>query len=246
MNDANATRLALALIALGLLMLLAGACYRWQHRAAPNPGTVVVAEVPKRQHAEFGQQRPSQDARRVSDWVVATDDAQGRAFMVIDKKRATLYVFDASGLLVGSAPVLLGFARGDRAVPGIGQRPLSQVRPFERTTPAGRFVTEPGRNLNGEDVVWIDYDAAVSMHRVRATVAAEQRLQRLASRTSADNRISFGCINVPAEFYDAVVGPLFLRASGVAYVLPEASALHDVFGGLGVLAHSAAGTASVL
>ena len=41
--------------------------------------------------------------------------------------------------------------------------------PEERTTPAGRFVAERGQNLRGEDVVWIDYDAAVLMHRVITT-----------------------------------------------------------------------------
>jgi hypothetical protein len=63
--------------------------------------------------------------------------------------------------------VLLGLARGDVSVPGIGERKISDINPHERTTPAGRFISEPGRNLSGEDIVWVDYDAAVSMHRVR-------------------------------------------------------------------------------
>jgi hypothetical protein len=57
-------------------------------------------------------------------------------------------------------------------------------------------------NTKGEDIVWVDYAAAVSMHRVRANVPSEQRLERLASPTIDDNRISFGCINLPPEFYD--------------------------------------------
>ena len=39
-------------------------------------------------------------------------------------------------------------------------------------------------------MVWVDYDAAVSMHRVRTTNAAERRLARLASPGIDDNRIS--------------------------------------------------------
>ena len=130
---------------------------------------------------------------------------------------------------VGPMPVLLGAARGDHSVPGIGQRPLAQVRPEERTTPAGRFVTEPGRNLRGEDIVWIDYESAVSLHRVRSVRASERRLQRLASRSAQDKRISYGCINAPAAFYNQWIDPLFGRSSGVAYVLPDTEPFASIF-----------------
>jgi hypothetical protein len=114
-------------------------------------------------------------------------------------------------------------------VPGIGTRPMGQIRPEERITPAGRFVAQRGVNLDGEDIVWVDYDAAVSMHRVRANVASEQRLQRLASPTVEDNRISYGCINLPAAFYDSVIHPMVSAEPVVIYVLPETRSLHEVF-----------------
>lgn len=154
----------------------------------------------------------------------------GRAFAVVDKKGARVHVFDAGGKERASAPILLGLARGDDSVPGIGERPMAQIRPEERTTPAGRFATEPGRNLQGEDIVWVDYDAAVSMHRVRATNPAERRLERLATPGVEDNRISYGCINVPAAFYDAYVKPTLGTRRGVVYVLPETKPLAAVFG----------------
>ena len=132
-----------------------------------------------------------------------------------------LHVFDAAGALRGSSPVLLGLAIGDESVPGIGERPMADIRPEERTTPAGRFASEPGRNLQNDDIVWIDYQAAVSMHRVRTGGKTDRRLQRLATPTPADNRISYGCVNVPAAFYDALVKPLLGGAPGVVYVLPE-------------------------
>jgi hypothetical protein len=163
----------------------------------------------------------SPDARNALEQILARRDNAGAPFVVIDKRRAALWVFDGQGRPRGSTPVLLGLAVGDHTVPGIGDRPLKEVRPDERTTPAGRFVAEHGRNLSGEDVIWVDYDAAVSMHRVRATVAAERRLQRLASKTSADNRISYGCINVPAAFYDQTLLKTIGRERPVVYVLPE-------------------------
>lgn len=171
------------------------------------------------------------DARRVAAWAARAHDHDGKAFFVVDKVRATLYLFDAGARLQARTPVLLGAARGDDSVPGIGTRPMTHILPGERTTPAGRFVAEGGRNQRGEDVVWIDHDAAVSMHRVRATVAQERRLERLRTATAGDNRISYGCINVPVAFYDRHVRAVFATGrTAVVYVLPETRSLQAQFG----------------
>lgn len=159
--------------------------------------------------------------RQLVRWSTAMADHQGLPFAVIDKPAARIHVFSAQAQWLGSAPVLLGAAAGDRSAPGIGAKPLAHIRPHERTTPAGRFVTEPGRNLQGDDIVWIDYDAAVSLHRVRSVSATERRLQRLASPGARDKRISYGCVNAPAAFYDQFIAPWFGRAPGVIYVLPD-------------------------
>jgi hypothetical protein len=175
-------------------------------------------------------QAASEDALHFARAAVAAGDNKAGAFAVVDKKLAKVFVFDANGALRGASPVLLGLAHGDASVPGIGERKMSEIRPEERTTPAGRFASEPGRNLSGEDIVWVDYDAAVSMHRVRPVVKAERRLERLATPTAADNRITYGCINVPAAFYDAYVKPALGARHGVVYVLPENAANRSIFG----------------
>jgi hypothetical protein len=180
--------------------------------------------------ADFGAARPSADARRVADWIAATNDHKRTTFVIIDKRSAMLYVFDAQARLVAKSPVLLGAALGDENVPGIGERPIALVRPEERTTPAGRFVAERGRNARGEDVVWVDYDAAVSMHRVVTSNPAERRLARLVSPNAGDNRISYGCINVPVAFYESHIRPVFARYSGLVYILPDVASIEQVFG----------------
>lgn len=154
-------------------------------------------------------------------WSTDTGDHQRLPFAIIDKPDARIHVFSAQGQWLGSSPVLLGAARGDRSAPDIGTRPFSQIRPDERTTPAGRFMTEPGRNLRGEDIVWIDYDLAVSLHRVRSVSASERRQQRLASAGTQDKRISYGCVNAPQAFYDRLIAPLFGQGAGVVYVVPD-------------------------
>ena len=180
-------------------------------------------------YANFGKEKPSDDARHIADWVADSRDNARVEFFIIDKKAARIYVFDADAQLKGSSAVLLGFAKGDDSAPGIGLKPLKAVKPEEKTTPAGRFVAERGRNTSGEDVIWIDYDAAVSMHRVRTTNAKERRLERLATATVDDNRISFGCVNVPVAFYNTHIRPVFAKRRAIVYVLPETKTVQQMF-----------------
>jgi hypothetical protein len=192
---------------------------------APLPPPVP----PRPATADFGSITPTPDVRHMADWVVGRRDNASAPFFIIDKRDARLYVFQADGVLVGNAPVLLGAAKGDDSWPGIGNVPIKQVRPWQRTTPAGRFVTQPGLDLDRKDVVWIDYDAAVAMHRVINKVRSEHRPERLASPSPAVKRISFGCINVPIDFFDRVVSPMFGKRAGVAYILPEVKSFHQAF-----------------
>lgn len=201
--------------------------------------SIAAAPPPGPRFADFGatpEVPASADARHVADWVADSGDNGGHHFVIVDKRHARVHVFDAQARLQGSSAVLLGAARGDHSVAGIGLRPIAEVRPEERTTPAGRFVAERGRNTSGEDVVWVDYDAAVSMHRVRPIQPKERRLERLASPSADDNRISYGCINVPVDFYETHISPTFAVRRAVVYVLPEDRPVQQVFGSYDVAA----------
>ena len=210
------------------------------HKGAAAPPTIetqsVMSHCPKR--ANFERERASHEARYVADWVVDSGDNRSMPFAIVDKTDARVFVFDAAGRLHGAAPALLGLARGDDAVPGIGDRPLSSIRPEERTTPAGRFVAALDRNLRGKEILWVDYDGAVSMHPLLTTKPEERRLQRLATPTPLDNRISYGCINVPAKFFKNVVRPAFTGTDGIVYVLPETRLAREVFASYDVEEHA--------
>lgn len=206
-----------------------------QPRATPAPVPRVATPPARRPPAEppvaqFGKHRASLDVRHIANWALHSGDNEGKAVVVVDKRDAKVFVLGPDGKLIAATAALLGSAVGDHTVPGIGDKPLSQVLPEERTTPAGRFLAEIGVNANGEDIVWIDYEAAVSMHRVRPNVKAERRLQRLASATPKDNRISFGCINLPVAFYEKVLRPTVQSQGAVVYVLPEVQSAQALFG----------------
>ncbi|MDO9092181.1 MAG: L,D-transpeptidase [Rubrivivax sp.] len=171
----------------------------------------------------------SHAVQALARWAFTDGDAGGRPFAVVDKLGARLYVFTAAGHLAGSTPALLGQQRGDNTTPGVGDRVATGIPMAQRTTPAGRFASEPGRNLQGEAVVWVDYDAAVAVHRLRPAAAAERRPQRLASATPADNQITLGCIVVAGDFYDRVVAPLLGKHRGTVYVLPDSQDWREAF-----------------
>ena len=202
------------------------------HASAGSVLASAAQPVSGRQHGRvnFGKVVVSEAAREMAEWVVHSGDNRSKPFVIVDKKQAKAFVFDALGQLRGAAPVLLGLAIGDDSVPGIGQRKLSSIRPEERTTPAGRFEASLDRNLHGDDILWVDYDAAISMHRVITSNPKERRAQRLDSPVLADRRISYGCINVPVHFFNKVLTPAFTGTDGIVYVLPEIRSIGEVFG----------------
>ena len=209
-----------------------------QKGAAASLGIETQSVVTHRfKRANFERESASQEARHVADWVVDSCDNLTMPFVIVDKRDAKVFVFSADGRLRGAAPALLGLARGDNAVAGIGDRPLSKIRPEERTTPAGRFVASLDRNLRGKEILWVDYDGAVSLHPVVTANPKEHRAQRLATPTPLDNRISYGCINVPAKFYENVVHPAFTGTNGIVYVLPETRSARALFASYDVLEH---------
>ncbi|MGA0586083.1 L,D-transpeptidase [Dyella sp. KRB-257] len=193
------------------------------HAANARPEAVDVAGSPV-----------SGGVTDLARWVIATHNNAGMPYLIIDKINAAVFAFDAAGHLQGTTPALLGLARGDRSVEGIGDLKMSAIRPQDRITPAGRFVASLGHDPHGKEILWIDYKDAIALHPVVKGTPQERRAERLRSATSADNRISYGCINVPLKFYERFVSPAFAHTSGLVYILPESSSAQAVFGSSGI------------
>lgn len=198
-------------------------------RAASSQAAPTRTDAASGLRATFGDSIPSSQVKAVADWIADSRDHHDRPFAVLDKVGARLYVFDSAAALIGSSMVLLGSAIGDDTLASVRDKPLSAIRAEERTTPAGRFVSEAGRDLSGEAVLWVDYDAAVAIHRVHDFDPKERRFERIATSSTEDKRISNGCINVPWGFFDTIAKPVLGNARGVVYVLPDLKQLSEVF-----------------
>jgi hypothetical protein len=171
----------------------------------------------------------SPEVQGVAQWVGSSRDNAGLPFLVVDKVNATVYAFNPSAQLKATAPVLLGMARGDvMLVPK--DAPMSAMGPDKRITPAGRYLSYLVMDSHGKQVLSIDRAALISMHIVAKGTPAQRRAERLASITSDDNRVSYGCINVPPGFFTQVVSPDFTPARGIVYVLPETRSAAELFG----------------
>lgn len=192
--------------------------------------SMAAAFAPSAAAAQLSDVTPA--ALAVANWAKSTGDHGGRPIMVIDKSAAAVFLYDGSGQLLGMAPVLIGSAIGDDSAPGIGNREIHEIKPEERTTPAGRFLTRLGPALGKyRRVLWVSHELSIAMHPVITASPREQRKMRLNSPSPADNRITYGCINVSADFYRKMVEPLFAETAGIAYVLPETKQLAEVIPG---------------
>ena len=167
----------------------------------------------------------SHAAAELLSWIAQTGNHAGAPYGVVDKRQARVWVFDAQHRLLGASPALLGLTVGDREAADITRRDVTRLSKDARITPAGRFAREPGVNVQGEDVVWLDYAAGLALHRVRPGLAQASRLQRLAAEVASAQRVSMGCVVLPVAFYERVLRPVLGQRAGVVYVLPEHSPL---------------------
>ena len=191
-------------------------------------GLLLACSAAVAQAAPVASAPAAADVQGFARWVIDSGDNAGLPFVLVDKLNAQVLAFNAAGQLQGAAPALLGMARGDRLL-APNDATMAEMRPRERITPAGRFVSRLARDSDGKELLVLDYQAAISLHPVIKGTPAERRAQRLSSATSQDNRISYGCINVPPAFFEAVLEPVFDQRRGVVYVLPETKSLQDAF-----------------
>jgi hypothetical protein len=209
------------------------------------PPYPMADEAQRAALASPGDGPPPGVAGELARWIAASDDNGRLPFMIIDKLGARIFAFDAAGAFLGSAPVLIGMARGDDTAPEIRGVKLSQISADQRTTPAGRFVTQWGPSDRHGTMLWVDPIDDISMHPMMSVSATEHRAQRIISSDPNDHRISYGCINLPKRFYDNVVVTALKGGNAVVYVMPDTKPIAAVFPAFAAAGPASPPTASV-
>lgn len=159
-------------------------------------------------------------ASTVNSWVTQTKDSAGQRYIIADKASGQIHIMDAKGSVLATAPALYGAKTGDGM--SVGE------------TPAGVFTLwqEAAPESYGGDVQGFATDAkgdVYAIHRVLTNNPKQNRLGRLASKTADDNRVSLGCINIPADTYNQYLASGF---KGKLYIIPDQRELADVFKGI--------------
>lgn len=174
-------------------------------------------------------QSASDDVLDTVQWVAASKDNAGLPFVVVDKVNARVYALTPHAQLKATAPILLGGGVGDvmLVAPDV---PMSAIPVQKRITPAGRYPSRLVIDNHGKTVLLVDGPNLITMHIVAKGTPAQRRAERLASATPDDNRVSFGCINVPPAFFTTVLDPDFRPGQGIVYVLPEKTTPAQMFG----------------
>lgn len=179
-------------------------------RAAQGVGTVTqVTQVANL----------SQPANVVNSWVRQSHDNNGQRYVIADKAAGTIHIMDAAGNELASAPALYGKRTGDGM--SLGETPAGVFMLHNQSAPRSyggdlqQFATAPNGDI-------------YAVHRV-LTNNNQNRQGRLDSATPNDNRVSLGCINIPADIYNKFLNKGF---QGKLYVLPDQKKLGDVFPGL--------------
>ena len=182
--------------------------------AALTGTSMVVPVDAQASTTAYTQTDLSQQVKDTASHVVQTKDNGGKPFIVADKMSGNITLFDANGKVLTTAPALYGSEVGDT------------LQGTNRQSPAGRFTLTYSKDdkslgdmqvLDGVSMQDGNTNYVWAIHRV-INPKGENRLNRLSSKTASDNRISNGCINVPAEFFNKHLNQQF---DGVLYVLPE-------------------------
>lgn len=161
----------------------------------------------------------SRPASAVNSWVQQSKDNAGRPYIIADKQSGEIHIVGADGTVKATAPALYGRKMGDGM--SIGETPAGIFTIHQEAAPASyggdlqQFATAPDGDV-------------YAIHRV-LTNNKQDRPGRLASPTAEDNRISLGCINIPADLYNKYLSGKF---DGKLYVLPDQRSLGDVFKGI--------------
>jgi hypothetical protein len=191
--------------------------------------SALAAESAGLIRADFGGQTVASDVHHIADWAVHSRDHKGLPFIIVDKVNAKAAAFDRTGRLIEVTPILLGMGVGDIFPSEVLNMNMLQTRPSQRVTPAGRYFAEEDLDIKGDNVLWVDYDKAIAIHKIPPKKTKQRRHERMASPNPAQHRITYGCINVPPGFYDRVVHAQFSSKGGIVYVLPDSTPLKAVF-----------------
>jgi hypothetical protein len=176
----------------------------------------VTQEVPEAAKAQM-----SPTAQAVYAAMAPVAMKSGKWFMVADKPNGMLHIFKEDGSHALSDPTLYGKDKGDVL------DAVSSLEGGPKITPAGKFTMQesPADYAGGTSLILMeskDYTGYIAVHAADTSTPSENRLGRLDTATSEDNRVSYGCINTKHDTFINKIKPNISKLDGgMIFILPE-------------------------
>ena len=128
-------------------------------------------------------------------------------FIIVDKPTATGYVYNSTGTLLKSFPVLLGSSIGDDINTAIPGDPAKK----NTFTTAGKFTLSSNVGVDNSitynnKILVLEASNSLAIHKI---YPGDLKNRTIAINTPeiSDNRMTWGCINISEENYDKFITP---------------------------------------
>jgi hypothetical protein len=192
-------------------------------------GKVAAAQV-QTEAVEIRDQVPlsavgkmSELAQNVYENMAPVAKQTGKGFIIADKPNGMIHIFKKDGSLLGQFATLYGKDSGD--LPGA----VSSLEGGKKVTPAGTYTLQPTASDEYAGGVTLklketeDATGYIAIHAVWLGDPSEARQFRLRSTTSADNKVTYGCMNIDMQEFVSQIAPnVELLNGGMIFVLPDA------------------------
>jgi hypothetical protein len=157
----------------------------------------------------------------MAQWVMNNDDSLGMPFAIADKVDGSVTFFSPDGNLLATTPALFGSTYGDIYSDKQLNKDKSSKSSSDMITPAGRFEAKTGKSKDyGKSIKFFkEGKRVIAIHKTYIGKPSQRRQERLRTQDPNDNRVSMGCVNIPADMMKDF-GVLF-EGGGVVYILPE-------------------------
>ncbi|HEX3138652.1 MAG TPA: L,D-transpeptidase, partial [Rhizobacter sp.] len=156
--------------------------------------------------------------------------AKGRGLIIVDKPNGEIHFFDKSGGHITSGPVLTGASKEDFLPENVtkggvfSDAQIGDIPVNERVTPAGVFTTARAKRSEIGNHVWLNNAQGKSYQIAIHDTYIKDRLPRFKTASVGDNMVSYGCVNLSPEMYEATLkNDVDKFVNNVVFVVP-----HDI------------------
>lgn len=187
-------------------LLIVGLIINMSFINAPN---ISVKILPVSKGVEMNVANESSYNQLTDDGKLAYDNEvkNKKSFIIVDKPLSKAYIYDSTGKLVKSFPVVLGRSLGDQT----NAASASSTVPGDKAyTTAGKFTLDSTQMLPEDRAEYKNKILAISgtnelaLH-ITYPGELEKRTKALNSDSVEDNRLSWGCVNISEANWDNFV-----------------------------------------